>query len=102
MTTDHEGTSLPSTMTAVPDMLPVGPGTPDVQGSPAAQPPVSEDPTALLILEAQEQERARLAEELHDGPAQALANAIFRLEIVDRALRSQPAVAAKALRALRA
>jgi signal transduction histidine kinase len=41
----------------------------------------------LALLEAQEQERSRLAEELHDGPAQALANAIFQTEILDRAIR---------------
>ena len=91
MTTENEGTSVAATMTATPDMKPVGPGNPET----AVPEPVAEDPTALLILDAQEQERARLAEELHDGPAQALANALFRLEIVDRALRSQPAVAAK-------
>lgn len=47
---------------------------------------------SMVVLEAQEQERSRLAEELHDGPAQALANAIFQTEILDRALR-EPQVA---------
>ena len=42
---------------------------------------------ALALLEAQEEERSRLAEELHDGPAQALANAIFQTEILERAIR---------------
>lgn len=42
---------------------------------------------SLVVLEAQEQERSRLAEELHDGPAQALANAIFQTEILERAIR---------------
>jgi signal transduction histidine kinase len=58
--------------------------------------------TALRILEAQERERARIAEELHDGPAQVLANAAFQVEIVDRALRADPAAAASELRRLRA
>jgi two-component system sensor histidine kinase DegS len=40
----------------------------------------------LALLDAQEQERSRLAEELHDGPAQALANAIFQTEILERAI----------------
>jgi two-component system sensor histidine kinase DegS len=37
---------------------------------------------------AQESERHRLAREIHDGPAQALANAIIALEFVERAIRS--------------
>jgi len=48
---------------------------------------------ARLVLEAQEQERIRLAEELHDGPAQTLSNAVFRVRIVERALRSDPVLA---------
>lgn len=39
-------------------------------------------------VEAQEQERQRLAREIHDGPAQALANAIVALEFVERAIKS--------------
>lgn len=35
----------------------------------------------------QETERHRLAREIHDGPAQALANAIIGLEFVERAIR---------------
>ena len=42
-----------------------------------------------------------LAEELHDGPAQALSNATFQAEIVDRALRHDPVLAAVELEALR-
>lgn len=56
---------------------------------------------AMSILEAQEQERARVAEELHDGPAQALANAVFKTEIIDRAMRVEPATASAELRDLR-
>jgi signal transduction histidine kinase len=41
---------------------------------------------ATAILAAQEQERSRLAAELHDGPAQALSNAIFQTEIIGHAL----------------
>jgi two-component system sensor histidine kinase DegS len=40
--------------------------------------------TALRIIQAQEQERQRLAEEIHDGPAQVLTNAIFQVEYLDR------------------
>jgi signal transduction histidine kinase len=48
------------------------------------------DDQTAVVLEAQEQERLRLAGELHDGPAQALANAIFQLEIAQRTLKSDP------------
>jgi signal transduction histidine kinase len=55
---------------------------------------------ARLVLESQEQERTRLAEELHDGPAQALSNAVFRVHIVERSLRTDPALAAAELNTL--
>ena len=54
------------------------------------------------VLEAQEEERTRIAEELHDGPAQALANASFQVEIIDRTLRDDAGAAAAELDALRA
>ncbi len=52
------------------------------------------DPATTAIartaaIEAQELERQRLAREIHDGPAQALANAIIALEFVERAIRSE-------------
>ncbi len=56
---------------------------------------------AMALLAAHEQERSRLAEELHDGPAQALANAIFQTEIVDRVVREDPDAARAELLALR-
>lgn len=55
----------------------------------------------LRILEAQEAERARLAQEIHDGPAQALANAIFQVDIIGRALDARPDQVPAELRALR-
>lgn len=54
------------------------------------------------VLEAQEEERTRIAEELHDGPAQALANASFQVEIIDRTLRDDAGAAATEVDALRA
>jgi two-component system, NarL family, sensor histidine kinase DegS len=56
---------------------------------------------AMALLAAHEQERSRLAEELHDGPAQALANAIFQTEILDRAVRADPATARAEIASLR-
>jgi signal transduction histidine kinase len=55
----------------------------------------------MRIVEAQEAERTRLAQEIHDGPAQALANAIFQVEFVDRIVEREPAVARHELRFLR-
>ncbi len=46
--------------------------------------------TSLRIIQAQEQERQRLAEEIHDGPAQVLTNAIFQVEYLDRVVASEP------------
>lgn len=41
----------------------------------------------LKIIEAQEQERKRISREIHDGPAQSLANILVRSEIVDLSFR---------------
>jgi hypothetical protein len=72
-------------------------------GSRQARPPLSApqsvDGSALIA--AREEERIRLAEELHDGTAQALANALFQIGIVERALRGHPDEAAAELGALR-
>ncbi|WP_328701183.1 sensor histidine kinase [Aquibacillus kalidii] len=43
----------------------------------------------LKIIEAQEEERRRLSREMHDGPAQMLANILLRSEIVDRTFRER-------------
>jgi two-component system, NarL family, sensor histidine kinase DegS len=40
----------------------------------------------LRIIQAQEGERQRMAEDIHDGPAQVLTNAIFQVEYLDRML----------------
>src|SRR5690606_22539465 len=40
------------------------------------------------IIQAQEQERRRLAREIHDGPAQAMANVVLRAEICERLLQA--------------
>ncbi len=55
----------------------------------------------MRILEAQEAERSRLAQEVHDGPAQALSNAIFSVEFIDRIFESDPRMARSELRLLR-
>lgn len=41
----------------------------------------------LKIIEAQEEERKKLSREIHDGPAQMLANLLIRSEIINRSFR---------------
>jgi signal transduction histidine kinase len=60
-----------------------------------------EDDVATRIAKAQDAERARLAQEVHDGPAQALSNAIFQTDHIERALATDPAAAAAEVRQLR-
>jgi two-component system sensor histidine kinase DegS len=63
--------------------------------------PVSAADAQMRIVEAQEAERSRLAREVHDGPAQALANAVFQVEIVERTLDRDEALARGELQLLR-
>lgn len=39
---------------------------------------------AIKIIEAQEEERKRVAREIHDGPAQSMANLVFRVELTQQ------------------
>ncbi|WLR50612.1 sensor histidine kinase [Bacillus tianshenii] len=56
----------------------------------------------LKIIEAQEEERRRLSREIHDGPAQMLANVMMRSDLVDRIFREKGAdEALKEIRDLR-
>src|SRR5207245_5550362 len=55
----------------------------------------------MRIVEAQESERARLAQEVHDGPAQVLSNAIFQVEYIDRVIETDVPAARTELRFLR-
>ncbi|MGG1398806.1 sensor histidine kinase [Bacillus salipaludis] len=41
----------------------------------------------LKIIEAQEEERKRMSREIHDGPAQMLANVIMRSDLIERVYR---------------
>ncbi len=63
-------------------------------------PPSAAD-AQMRIVEAQEAERSRLAREVHDGPAQALSNAIFQVEVVQRLLDRDEAAARDELQGLR-
>jgi two-component system, NarL family, sensor histidine kinase DegS len=53
------------------------------------------------IIQAQEAERQHLAEEVHDGPAQVLTNAIFQVEYLDRVIDDSPRTAHAELAFLR-
>jgi len=55
----------------------------------------------MRVVEAQEAERARLAQEIHDGPAQALSNAIFQVEYIERVVESDVGLAQSELHHLR-
>jgi signal transduction histidine kinase len=63
--------------------------------------PTTADETQMRIVEAQEAERSRLAQEIHDGPAQALSNTIFQVEYIERVIDSDPLLARTELRFLR-
>ena len=50
----------------------------------------------LRVVQAQEGERQRMAEDIHDGPAQVLTNALFQLEYLDRVVaKDAPAAQAE-------
>lgn len=55
----------------------------------------------MRIVEAQESERARLAQEVHDGPAQVLSNSIFQVEYIERVIETDVRAARTELRFLR-
>ena len=54
--------------------------------APAAEPAASFDESRLLqaVVETQEEERRRIARQVHDGPAQAMANVVLQSEISER------------------
>jgi two-component system sensor histidine kinase DegS len=56
-------------------------------GGPAA--PVQSD--IVRVIEAQENERLRLARQIHDGPAQSLTNLVLQAEICERLFDNDPA-----------
>lgn len=61
----------------------------------------SQAAVSLRIIQAQEGERQRMAEEIHDGPAQVLTSAIFQVEFLDRVINDEPDTARAELAFLR-
>jgi len=74
-------------------------GDASLQGDPSA--PDLPDDLQMRLVEAREAERVRLAQEVHDGPAQALVNAIFQADYIERVLDSDPGGARTEVRLLR-
>lgn len=62
----------------------------DVVGSPQETGSTGSQSTIVRIIEAQENESARLARLMHDGPAQLLTNLILQAEICERLFDSDP------------
>ncbi len=63
--------------------------------------PTTNADIAMRIVESEEAERSRLAQEIHDGPAQSLSNAIFQVEFIERVMATDPRLAGTELRQLR-
>jgi signal transduction histidine kinase len=61
----------------------------------------AQDDVSPPIIEALDAERARIGREIHDGPAQALANAVFLVDDIERQVESAPGDAIDGLRRLR-
>lgn len=55
----------------------------------------------LKVIQAQEEERKRVAREIHDGPAQMMAHVVFRAEIAERLLQQDVSQARRELRELK-
>ncbi|WP_366923032.1 sensor histidine kinase [Metallumcola ferriviriculae] len=55
----------------------------------------------LQVIKAQEEERRRVARDIHDGPAQSMASVILRAEICERLLEKNPAQVPGELQALK-
>ena len=66
-----------------------------------ADAPTTNADVAMRIVESEEAERSRLAQEIHDGPAQSLSNAIFQVEFIERVMATDPRLAGTELRQLR-
>lgn len=56
---------------------------------------------AREVIRAQEEERKRVARDIHDGPAQLLANMAVRVDLLERIARKQPEQLRRELRGMR-
>lgn len=67
--------------------IPVGEVAQDME---EPSPTLSSESTIVRVIEAQENERRRLARQMHDGPAQSLTNLILQAEICERLFDLDP------------
>lgn len=67
--------------------IPVGEVAQDIE---EPSPTPSSESTIVRVIEAQENERRRLARQMHDGPAQSLTNLILQAEICERLFDLDP------------
>jgi two-component system sensor histidine kinase DegS len=65
-------------------------------------PSAADRESVIQTIQAQEAERQRLAQQMHDGPAQSLTNLILQAEIVERLFDNNPTRARAELGALKA
>ena len=72
-----------------------------MNSDPYTQGPMQPEDIGVRLVQAQEAERSRLAQEIHDGPAQALSNAIFQVEHIERLVDVDLPLAKTELRYLR-
>ncbi|HQD28350.1 sensor histidine kinase [Acetivibrio saccincola] len=56
---------------------------------------------ALKIVKAQEEERQRIARDIHDGPAQLMSNVVMKAEICERLVETDPVKAKDEIRGLK-
>jgi two-component system sensor histidine kinase DegS len=56
---------------------------------------------ALKIIRTQEEERQRIARDIHDGPAQSMSNVVMKAEICERLVETDPVKAKSELRILK-
>lgn len=82
--------ALMSKLNGLTNLLAVSRGQFAPQGEAAADLDVWRLVERMAMIKAQEQERSRLAREIHDGPAQVLANAILGLELCEQIARRSP------------
>ncbi len=92
--------SLDSVRQAIADATAAAAGAPHVAVAPAA-PVIDEGRMRRAIVDAQEEERQRIARAVHDGPAQALANVVLQAEISERLFERDPSRSRSELAALR-